>query len=51
MPCALRWSVGGTAMIEMTIMALAMCIIAVTYGTIVVIGAIAYKNYRRMSDD
>ena len=37
-------------MIEMTIMALAMCIIAATYGIIVVIGAIAYKNYRSHDD-
>ena len=37
-------------MIEMTIMALAVCIIAATYGTIVVIGAIAYKNYRSHDD-
>lgn len=37
-------------MIEMAIMALAVCIIAVTYGIIVVIGAIAYKNYRSDHD-
>lgn len=34
----------------MTIMALAMCIITMAYGTIVVIGAIAYKNYRSHDD-
>ena len=37
-------------MIEMTIMALAMCIIAVSYGIIVVIGVVAYKNYRSHDD-
>ena len=37
-------------MIEMIIMALAVCIIAATYGIIAVIGAIAYKNYRSQDD-
>ena len=37
-------------MIEMTVMALAMCIIAASYALIVVIGAIAYKNYRSHDD-
>ena len=37
-------------MIEMTIMALAVCIIAVSYALIAVIGAIAYKYYRSDHD-
>ena len=41
---------GRCSVIEMTIMALAMCIITATYGFIAVIGAIAYKNYRSHDD-
>lgn len=41
---------GKCSVIEMTIMALAMCIIAVAYGAIVVIGVIAYKHYRSDHD-
>ena len=41
---------GRCSVIEMTIMALAVCIIAATYGIVVVIGAIAYKNYRSHDD-